>query len=38
MEVNQALALMMQFGSLIIALIGLIVTIVVAIVNRDKKK
>lgn len=37
-EVNEALALMIQFGSLIVALIGLVVSIVVAIVNRDKKK
>ncbi|MHB0862251.1 putative holin-like toxin [Paenibacillus sp. SEL3] len=37
MEVKDALTLMMMFGTLLIALIGLIVTIVIAL-NQDKKK
>ncbi|MBY7740183.1 MULTISPECIES: putative holin-like toxin [Paenibacillus] len=37
MEVKDALTLMMMFGTLIIALIGLIVTIVIAL-NQNKKK
>ncbi|MEK3789906.1 MULTISPECIES: putative holin-like toxin [Paenibacillus] len=37
MEVKDALTLMMTFGSLLIALIGLVVTIVVAL-TQDKKK
>jgi len=36
-EVKDALTLMMTFGSLLIALIGLVVTIVVAL-TQDKKK
>ncbi|MEC0181159.1 putative holin-like toxin [Paenibacillus peoriae] len=37
MEVKDALTLMMMFGTLIIALIGLIVTIVIAL-NQSKRK
>ncbi|WP_161797149.1 MULTISPECIES: putative holin-like toxin [Paenibacillus] len=37
MEVKDTLTLMMMFGTLIIALIGLIVTIVIAL-NQSKKK
>ncbi|AUS29196.1 hypothetical protein J2W97_003608 [Paenibacillus jamilae] len=37
MEVKDALTLMMMFGTLLIALIGLIVTIVIAL-NQNKKK
>ncbi|MDQ0492521.1 putative holin-like toxin [Paenibacillus brasilensis] len=37
MEVKDALTLMMMFGTLLIALIGLIVTIVMAL-NQNKKK
>ncbi|UBS89762.1 putative holin-like toxin [Paenibacillus polymyxa] len=37
MEVKDALTLMMMFGTLLIALIGLIVTIVIAM-NQNKKK
>ncbi|MDN4084088.1 putative holin-like toxin [Paenibacillus polymyxa] len=37
MEVKDALTLMMMFGTLIIALIGLIVTIVIAL-NQNKRK
>ncbi|MDQ0496921.1 putative holin-like toxin [Paenibacillus sp. FSL M7-0802] len=37
MEVKDALTLMMMFGTLIVALIGLIVTIVIAL-NQNKKK
>nr|WP_238437911.1 putative holin-like toxin [Paenibacillus polymyxa] len=36
-EVKDALTLMMMFGTLLIALIGLIVTIVIAL-NQNKKK
>ncbi|WP_235332384.1 putative holin-like toxin [Paenibacillus terrae] len=37
MEVKDALTLMMMFGTLLITLIGLIVTIVIAL-NQNKKK
>ncbi|MCC3257570.1 MULTISPECIES: putative holin-like toxin [Paenibacillus] len=37
MEVKDALTLMMMFGTLIVALIGLIVTIVIAL-NQNKRK
>ncbi|MBP1173686.1 MULTISPECIES: putative holin-like toxin [Paenibacillus] len=37
MEVKDALTLMMMFGTLLVALIGLIVTIVIAL-NQNKKK
>ncbi|WP_256873724.1 putative holin-like toxin [Paenibacillus kribbensis] len=37
MEVKDALTLMMMFGTLLIALIGLIVTIVIAL-NQNKSK
>ncbi|MGZ0038904.1 putative holin-like toxin [Paenibacillus jamilae] len=37
MEVKDALTLMMMFGTLVVALIGLIVTIVIAL-NQNKKK
>ncbi|MDY8023374.1 putative holin-like toxin [Paenibacillus polymyxa] len=37
MEVKDALTLIMMFGTLIVALIGLIVTIVIAL-NQNKRK
>ncbi|MDY8025667.1 putative holin-like toxin [Paenibacillus sp. NRS-1782] len=37
MEVKDALTLMMMFGTLLVTLIGLIVTIVIAL-NQNKKK
>ncbi|WP_348623876.1 putative holin-like toxin [Paenibacillus peoriae] len=37
MEVKDTLTLMMMFGTLLVALIGLIVTIVIAL-NQNKKK
>ncbi|WP_342415269.1 putative holin-like toxin [Paenibacillus sp. FSL R10-2782] len=37
MEVKDALTLMMLFGTLLVTLIGLIVTIVIAL-NQNKKK
>ncbi|MFD1178821.1 putative holin-like toxin [Paenibacillus puldeungensis] len=37
MEVKDALTLMISFGALIVALIGLVVTIVIAL-NQSKKK
>ncbi|WP_337916179.1 putative holin-like toxin [Paenibacillus sp. 23TSA30-6] len=37
MEVKDALTLMMMFGTLLVALIGLIATIVIAL-NQNKKK
>ncbi|WP_252361574.1 putative holin-like toxin [Paenibacillus terrae] len=37
MEVKDAQTLMMMFGTLLVALIGLIVTIVIAL-NQNKKK
>ncbi|WP_222934645.1 putative holin-like toxin [Paenibacillus terrae] len=37
MEVKDALTLMMMFGTLLVALIGLIVTIIIAL-NQNKKK
>ncbi|MGG4343623.1 putative holin-like toxin [Paenibacillus lautus] len=37
MEVKDVLTLMIQFGSLLVALIGLVVTIVLAL-NQNKKK
>ncbi|MEC0236732.1 MULTISPECIES: putative holin-like toxin [Paenibacillus] len=37
MEVKDALTLMMMFGTLLVALIGLIVTIVIAL-NQNKSK
>ncbi|MEK5551258.1 putative holin-like toxin [Paenibacillus sp. FSL L8-0689] len=37
MEVKDALTLMMMFGTLLIALIGLIVTIVIALKQNKKK-
>ncbi|WP_283653808.1 MULTISPECIES: putative holin-like toxin [unclassified Paenibacillus] len=37
MEVKDALTLMMMFGTLLVALIGLIVTIVIAL-NQNKKE
>lgn len=36
-EVKDALTLMIQFGSLLVTLIGLVVTIVLAL-NQNKKK
>ncbi|WP_234032928.1 putative holin-like toxin [Paenibacillus faecalis] len=37
MEVKDALTLMIQFGTLIMTLIGLIITLVIAL-NQNKKK
>ncbi|MEC0259705.1 putative holin-like toxin [Paenibacillus lautus] len=37
MEVKDALTFMIQFGSLLVALVGLVVTIVLAL-NQNKKK
>ncbi|MGM1021549.1 MAG: putative holin-like toxin [Bacillota bacterium] len=37
MEVKDALTLMMMFGTLLVTLIGLIVTLVIAL-NQNKKK
>ncbi|MEK4733511.1 putative holin-like toxin [Paenibacillus sp. FSL L8-0641] len=37
MEVKDALTLMMMFGTLLVTLIGLLVTIVIAL-NQNKKK
>ncbi|MGO4789018.1 putative holin-like toxin [Paenibacillus sp. 2KB_20] len=37
MEVKDVLTLMIQFGSLLVALVGLVVTIVLAL-NQNKKK
>ncbi|WP_254778222.1 putative holin-like toxin [Paenibacillus sp. cl141a] len=37
MEVKDVLTLMIQFGSLLVTLIGLVVTIVLAL-NQNKKK
>jgi hypothetical protein len=36
-EIKDALMLMMAFGSLLIALIGLVVTIVLALSHKQKK-